>query len=339
MKHLFFGDVHWSTSASLVKSNGLKYSTRLEHLIDSMNWINEIAIKYNCDEIDCCGDFFDRANCTDIEISALKEIKWSNIPCKFICGNHESSVSDLRYNMLNVFNHADIFIEPTLENREDCDILFLPYATESDRKSLESYLDNRTNKPLIIISHTDIAGINYGGFVSKSGYSISELSKTAALVLNGHLHNTEKVADNVINVGSLTAHNFTNDSFNYQYGAWILDTKTLELQFIENPYGFNFYKFEINKEKDLEIISSLKPNSVISIKCEDSFLAQLKEEIEKYKSNIIEHRITQVKSSKNTDEVSIASLQVDHLSKFIDFCKANINNSEVLDIELAQVCK
>ena len=45
MKYLIYSDVHISQGSSIVKQEGIKYSVRLEHIIDSINWAEELAEK------------------------------------------------------------------------------------------------------------------------------------------------------------------------------------------------------------------------------------------------------------------------------------------------------
>ena len=70
----------------------------------------------------------------------------------------------------------------------------------------------------------------------------------------------------------LTGQNFTEDAFNHSHRVGILDTETLKMTFYENPYAYNFYKIEIDSERDLEKLNSLKTNSVVSIKCKDDLV-------------------------------------------------------------------
>lgn len=346
MKICIYSDVHWNTSSSLIRSRGEKYSIRLEHLINSVNWVNTIAEKNNCTYMICAGDFMDKTQLVDEELTALKEISWNNIPCYFLCGNHESSVSDLHFcttKALESSNHIIIdklFVLKTI----DCDFLFLPYVSEFDRQPLANYIKEAQlethTKPLIIISHNDIAGINYAGFENKTGFSITEIEENCDLYLNGHIHNSNWITPKILNLGSFSAHNFTNDSLHYNYGIWILDTETLKLEFIDNPFGFNFYKLDIDDDKDINRLSKLKPNSIISVRCNSIIYPRVKAILEAT-SNIIEHRITVTKTTEElTDTVtSIAELQVDHLDKFIECCRANITNDDTLELELAEICK
>ena len=66
MKLCIYTDVHWCTAYSIVNGRGETYSTRLGHLIDSVNWVQDLAQKTNCDKIICGGDFFDRRGTTTL---------------------------------------------------------------------------------------------------------------------------------------------------------------------------------------------------------------------------------------------------------------------------------
>lgn len=57
MKILAYSDIHWNVYSSVIRQRGTDYSIRLEGLIKSMNWINELAKKHDCKLTVCCGDF------------------------------------------------------------------------------------------------------------------------------------------------------------------------------------------------------------------------------------------------------------------------------------------
>ena len=46
MKILVVGDIHWSAYSSILRSRGKRFSTRLEYLIKSMNWVEDMSKKY-----------------------------------------------------------------------------------------------------------------------------------------------------------------------------------------------------------------------------------------------------------------------------------------------------
>jgi len=349
MKICIFTDVHWNKKSSIVTKRGAKYSQRLEYLIKGMNWVNDLAIKQACGAMVCCGDFFDKDIVNDEEITALKEIAWNELPKYFVCGNHESSTMDLQFSTLNVLglgekNHFIIdepCITPIDAFNPNLYFCFLPYITESDRKPLESYFKLKEDNKYVLFSHIDIQGINYGGFVSKIGFPYEDLSKQFELTLNGHLHNQVFITKNVLNLGSLSAHNFTNDSLNYKYGAWVLDTDTLKLEFFENPYSLNFYKFDVLKEEDLAILKGVKDNAVLSVRCAASLTEKAKEVLASLSDKIVESRIVLVQAALDTDAITldIKDLAINHIAEFEKCCRQSIENTDVLEQELAEICK
>lgn len=339
MKILLFTDVHWAQNSSIIRQMSNKYSLRLEQLIKSLNWVNECAIKFNCSLMICAGDFFDKNFCSDMELTAIKEINWNQLPCYFLCGNHESSVADLRYNVtksLESNNHI-IISQPTSLDGAEYQLCFLPYILEDNKKSLIEYFSTKPiTKRRIIISHNDILNAVYGNFVSKLGFSIEDIESHCDLFLNGHIHNMGWVTPKILNLGSFTAHNFTNDSEKYQYGVWILDTETLEMKFVENPYAFNFYKFDIDVEADINKLDIIKNNAVLSLRCEQSLLPQLKQHLAELKDKIVESRTVAYRTIKATegDEETTTLATTDHIALFEKFAMEQIEDKVITKEEL-----
>ena len=169
MRILLYTDVHISQNSSIINTRGNKYSTRLENIIKSLNWAEEQAIVNKCDSIICLGDLFDRSDLNAEEITALKEIKWANLPHTLIVGNHESNVVSLDFSSAFSLNNVfDIINKPCSDVYDDFSITYLPYIVESERKPIKEYLPNSKKK--IILSHNDIKGIQYGQWISKDGF-------------------------------------------------------------------------------------------------------------------------------------------------------------------------
>ena len=83
----------------------------------------------------------------------------------------------------------------------------------------------------------------------------------------------------------------------------------------------------------------MKNNAVISVKCEQSLVEKVKQQIVEL-PNIIESRIIVTKQqSIETAETTELDLTVDHLSRFIECCRATIENSTLLEEELSEICK
>ena len=341
MKILLFTDLHMCPRASIINKWGVNYPSRLENCITSVNWLERLAEEQSCDYIINLGDFFDKPDLPSETITACTEIKWSNIPHYHLVGNHDASTSSLEFNSVNSLSgvHHTVVDKPWVLNLHHCEICFLPYVVECERKRLDEYFP-RTDmtKPRVIISHNDISGIQLGPIMSKTGFSLEEIETSCDLFLNGHLHNGQALTPKVVNLGNLTGKDFGENAFIYTHNVVILDTETLKLEFIENPFAFNFYKIQIEKEAELTSLRNLKNNAVVSIKCDSSILEQAKQLVETL-PNIIESRLIIVKKYEECVDNTEIDLSVDHLARFIECCKANMDTTVLLEEELNEVCK
>ena len=345
MKILLFGDNHFSTTSSIIRGRGEKYSLRLENQIQSLNWVEETAKNNNCKMIICLGDFFDKSTLTDEELTALKEIKWNeSLPHYFIVGNHESSVNGLAYNSTKALERENFYIidKPSDLKIDNTYIHLLPYIIESDRKPLNEYFNFDKNFKNIVLSHNDIYGLQMGKFKSQTGFDINEIDSLCDLYINGHIHNGGNFSKHGYNLGNLTGQNFSEEAFVYKHCIAILDTETLQLEFFENPYAFNFYKITVLNEFEMNTLANLltwttaNHNSIIAFKINEEYLNNVKNII-KQKSNILTYKITinKIVTELNT----IDNLSINHLDKFIEFCKEKINNTDILEQELQKVCE
>lgn len=345
MKILILSDTHISETTSIITGNGEKYTLNLEQAIKSFNYYNKLAVDRNCEMMIFAGDIFNKSSVSDIEITATRDIIWNDLPKYFLVGNHESSVNNLKYNTAKILeskNNNVISIQGKSLLIGSTQIHFLPYILHSDKKALETYLiKDEHAKKHVVISHNDIAGIQYGGFISKDGFTLDEIDQNCDLFLNGHLHNGGWLSKKALNLGSYSCFNFTNDAFNYNYGGWILDTDTLELEFIENPYAWHFYKIEIKSIDELnKILIKIKDNAVLSIKCPDVINKATKDVLSQDK-RILTYRVISIHDVLGASKDNIKELQsVNHIEEFIKCCTENIDDpNNVLESELLEVCK
>ena len=347
MRICVFADNHFCESSSIIRSQGKKYSSRLENQIQSINWVEELATKECCDMVICLGDFFDKPTLSDQELTALKDIKWNDLPHYIIVGNHESSVNGLSYNSTKALESISRHIVDKITPMSigGLNVLLMPYIIESERKSLKEY---GADISTIIFSHNDIKGLQMGLYCSQEGFSIEDIEQNCWMFINGHIHNGSTFCNNGINLGCLTGLNFSEDAFKYKHNAIIIDideepigcaVSSMKINYYENPFAYNFYKIEINAEQDLRELERIKNNSILSIKCADypNLVNRLKETLETYKDKIIEHRIIITHNSSEDVDV-VEDFSMNHIEKFIEFCKSRIDD-DILDIELGEVCK
>lgn len=339
------GDVHLSRYSSILRSRGKNFSTRLEGLIKSLSWVEKLFEEHNCVEEIFLGDTFDTPDVDAETITALSEVDWnkSSKVRHFIVGNHESGISSLQYNSTQMLYKLGVIenVSRIYSIDDSCEILFLPYITEDNRKPLSEYLTKRdVNKDLIICSHNDIKGFQLGKFISTTGFDVDEIEKNCNLYFNGHLHNCGNVTNKIINIGVLSGMNFNEDAFKYNHHVAIYDTETKKIEYFENPHAFNFYKIEINNEKDINKISTLKTNAVVSFRCLDKYKELLIKALEQ-QNNIISHKITFIReiTSNESQNESTFDLGEDHLEQFRKYIIETLGNNNVVNEELGEVCK
>ena len=339
MKILIFTDNHFCETSSIIRKYGTKYTLRLENQIKSLNWVEKLAKEKSCDMVICAGDFFDKAQLTDQELTALGDINWNGLPHYFLVGNHESSVNGLKFNSTKALEGPNRYIisEPKVIDLDKTELAFLPYVIESDRKPIKEYF-TKSHEKALLISHNDIKGIQMGPVISQTGFEIADIESYADLTVNGHLHNGQPISKKIINLGNLTGINFSEDATRYSHNAMIVDTDTLTYDLIENPYAFNFYKLEINNRADLAKFGHLSENAVLSIKCNKTYLAEVQEILSKI--NVIESRIIITKDlSAEEAEIDMSDFSVDHIAKFIECAKERYGTNAILEAELAEICK
>lgn len=348
MKLLLYADPHWSSYSSIVRSRGEKYSTRLENLISSINWVERTAEAAGCSTIVCLGDFFDKSELNSEELTALQDINWSDMSHVFLVGNHEMGRSSLEYSSSHLFKlcpRATVVDVPLNYLVGETEICFLPYVLESNRKQISEYFPSKTHKR-VIFSHNDIQGIQMGKFKSTEGFPIDEVECNCDLFINGHLHNGCKVTDVIHNLGNLTGQNFSEDANLYKHFIMILDTDTLEYSLVENPYALKFYKLdfvcypddESGAKKICELVDRLGSNAVVTVKVSNNndFIVR---DLISSSNNIIECRVIVDMLNTSSDEVleSSSPITVDHLSQFVSYIKSQVGTSAQVLEELDKI--
>jgi len=333
------GDIHWSTYSSILRKRSRKYSQRLEKLIKSVNWFEKISKEYKCNKEIFLGDTMDRPDLNAEELTALQDIKWNKIEKIFLVGNHESNINTLEYSSAKFFEsiNANVISEPYAETINDVNLNYIPYITTDKIIPLSNYIDTKSNNN-IIFAHQDIAGIQYGNFISKTGFDLTDIKNNCKLFFDGHLHN-EQIIDNLILVGILTGQNFNEDATKYEHKIYILtidDNGDISYEAILNPEALNFYKIRIETQEDLDKLNNLKQNSVVSITCIDSLSSIVNANIKSNK-NILESRVTIFYNYENSDEHHDDLFVDDHVQQFMILARNKLDNSAILEEELSML--
>ena len=334
-KLLLYTDLHFGALASVLRMRKGQYTYKICNGIDTLNFVNRVAQERNCDAIYCLGDEFDRPDLTAEEITALREIDISHH--KILVGNHEAISNDLFFNSANVLR-SKVYDKPEIVRYGKTQIVMLPYVTESDRVSITKVLDDlqvKNEDPIVIFSHNDIKGINYGAFFTTLGYDKEDIESNCDLFINGHIHNGAWITKKILNLGSVTGINFNNDANIWKPVIAILDTDTLEVELIENPYGIWFFKKEfVDRAKAIQFIEEASKYTnpvVISIKCLEEDHEAISEELSKYdflyKRVLIDYTKQVIK--RTAEDAAELTIDIDYFEKFREFIRDKYQNEDV----------
>lgn len=338
-KLLICGDVHWSKYSSILRSRGKDFSTRLENLIKSVQWVEHLGVANGVDGMVYLGDFFDTADLSAEEITALESVSWNSKTHYYLVGNHEMGTNDLKTSSTEIFNMKLgmlVVNVPMTFHFNDNEFCFLPYVLEENREELSHYFNSDYENKRVIFSHNDIAGIQMGMFVSKEGFEIEDIENNCDLFLNGHLHNGTRVTDKIYNVGNLTGQNFSEDILIYKHKVCILDTETLEMTWVENPYSIGFAKFnslDSFKVARFELIPEL---TCLVVKVKEEEVAEARELLKGYLASKL---IVAPQEKKENVEHEEQNLGMNHIESFIEFVRETFEPSEILEEELEKVVK
>lgn len=340
MKFLIVADMHLSYTSSIlpIYQKDSMYTTRLQYMIDTVKWYEELAIKEKVDYIINLGDLTDSNILRSEEITALAEaysIRNENSPeTHYIIGNHDTLTDDHRFSTTSILNNIPkfkVYSEPTkvelVKGDEKLNVTMLPYMNwkNIDHEFLKKYNSD------ILFSHIDITGSSlYKAFGIDIGIDPNLLCMYFNNVYNGHIHLQERLEcskNNVWNVGSLTSSSFS-DSNKYIPGAHIVDTTKNSFETIPNPYNILFRKFSINSITDLKTqLSKLDKTYRYVLRIDVPY--SLKEEISKLlekEEYIIANRLIINRKNIDISNNDVAQLEIVDKNnikyKFVDFIKS-----------------
>lgn len=149
-----------------------------------------------------------------------------------LLGNHDIAYKEsLRVNspslLLKNYTNITIVDSPTTINGIDV----IPWICDENRDAIHEFINQSSSK--ICCGHFEISGFSMQrGIPAHDGLDIDVFNKYD-LVLSGHYH-TKSTLNNITYVG--TPYELTWADHKDIKGFHILDTDTLALEFIENPY-------------------------------------------------------------------------------------------------------
>lgn len=236
-----YADAHFSLNSSIILGQANSLTGRLNHLIDSFQWMYGLFAENGVELIFDLGDLADSHTLRAEEITAISKALSFNrsVPEIHILGNHErldysGSISSVNF-VRNIENHsiADSVTRMTVGGKS---FTLMPYSNDYTDEFVQS-LDGTD----YLLSHIDILGSDTGGWSLVDGVKPTVLANKFGLTVNGHIHNGSWVIPNkVLNLGSISGQNFSSKQINWNPSVMVMDTDTGDLQLYENPHALMF---------------------------------------------------------------------------------------------------
>jgi DNA repair exonuclease SbcCD nuclease subunit len=241
MKVLVIGDPHF-------KINNVEETNLMSDKL-----IN-LATFHKPDFIVCLGDVLDRHE--SIHVSPLLRsvdfiTKLSFIsPIYVLIGNHDRPNNNIYMTDQHPFTALkgwkNIFIVDTSlqQNISDFNFLFVPYVPPGRfQEAISSFSLDNIN---CIFAHQEFKGAKMGAISSVIG---DEWPSSFPLVISGHIHEFDKLQENIIYTGTPIQHNFSDSNNKYVF----------IFNFTINNYSFDKFDLGLPKKK------------IIKLPCSDSY--------------------------------------------------------------------
>lgn len=253
-----------------------------------------------------------------------------------ICGNHDATMrSTNKYNAIGTLLREYDNVIPIIEPEENflcgIDILFLPWICKDNEKKSFELIQETSAK--LVFGHLELNGFTlFPGQINTHGMTTEKFEKFDR-VFSGHFH-TRSSDGRIFYLGN-PYQMFWSD-VDDQRGFHIFDTKTYDLEFIENPYKIykkiyydNSDYTKLNEEDFVDKYVKVVVKSKESEVDYNTFISRLNE------FNIIDLKIIDTNSVDDSN-VDIESLDVEDtlttLNKYIDNSEFNLDKNMVKKI-------
>jgi len=191
----------------------------------------------NVEQVYILGDTFDRRKYINYFTLVRAHgmffdvLAWMKMPVKMIIGNHDTyfkNTNDVNSPVLTLGEYDNI--EFISHPKQIDNILFIPWiCAETYQETIDAINDTNAT---ICMGHLEIEGFAmYKGMVSEGGLS-RKMFRKFDMTFSGHYHHKSE-EDGIHYLGN--PYQLTWQDYGDTRGFHILDTETLELEFIPNP--------------------------------------------------------------------------------------------------------
>ena len=236
MKVAILTDTHWG-----IRNDNTAFLDNTKRFLDDIFF--PTLLRDGIGDVWHLGDLVDRRKYVNfltakrLREDFLEKLWHNDISMKIIAGNHDvfykntNSVNALQEIVAGKYD-VEIYTGPTeIALPSGAVVLFLPWINDENRE--ESLNAIKTTKAKAVMGHLELQGFEmFRGSVATHGDDPSLFGRFD-LVCSGHYHHRSTVG-NISYLGSYAE--FTWSDYDDPRGFHILDTDTLELTFVENPY-------------------------------------------------------------------------------------------------------
>jgi DNA repair exonuclease SbcCD nuclease subunit len=242
MRVIIYSDLHLYNHHHLLINS--------ETALSFLSYMKDYAIENKIENIVCAGDFFHtkaRAYAPHVIQGWLriKDMFKANIKQYIIVGNHDMSNPNNTMNSILFMysDYAKIIPDYYFMDIGDTRLHLLSYST----KMFENFI-LAEDKKNVLIGHLDVIGFTMSnGFRANAGFNTDSFS-AFDLVVSGHYHMFQQ-RKNIIYIGSPYQTSFSEA--NQKHGFMILETDTLEWQFVEYNDAPKYKVIEVSDIRDL----------------------------------------------------------------------------------------
>jgi DNA repair exonuclease SbcCD nuclease subunit len=247
--------------------------------------------------LDMVGNFF--SECEEKESKSGKIFKY------FLKGNHDTNNKVGDITSLSILSKYGKVIKNTslegisLANSMSCFIKFIPWGKED---FVEQVNNSKSN---LVIAHRMLKGSKVNNTIldgeSLKGLDYSKFDN----IFCGHVHEYQKIQDNVYYVGSLVGNNFNDKDQDKGFIVYNFETKNFEK--IKNPYSPNYKVINFENLEELKHYQEvvLSTDTCFEVANFYDFRVKLKigEELPKINGSDLNIRITNLRENKGENRI------------------------------------
>jgi DNA repair exonuclease SbcCD nuclease subunit len=186
------------------------------------------------------GDLLDRRKYVNFNTLSLVKKRFftpleeMGVEVHCITGNHDTywkNTNNLNSLRELFHNHIHLYETPTTVDFDGCSVLFLPWVNRENSEECEEALDSSVAP--VLVGHLELDGYEVMRGINHNGGMSDNILHKFDLVMSGHFH-CRQYRGNVHYLGTQYDLNFSD--VNERKGFHVFDTKTLGLEFVENPH-------------------------------------------------------------------------------------------------------